>query len=269
MISFRYSSPSRRLCELVPETSASMPSFKIIRRNTPKGRNTSHERYTQSAPSSTGTDLPIAIVRSDAPSPDVAVDGSETVEDDREVVLRSLGLPSNPAKTSSGTIAPRKTMQEREAEYAEARSRIFQDFAEKEKEAARLRTDRERERALTEMHREVSILDAPPSLDPGLVAYPSLYDADTVQDASQPTTAPLYTAEPYAPQYAPMIFNPNNPYANRYPIPLDPMQMGYPPYPPLGNQPGPPHRSSQLQPFGKLGNEQVVCRDELSMRVDG
>ncbi len=282
--------------ELVPETSASMPSFKIMRRNTPEGRSSNRQSSTPSV-SSTGTDFPTAIVRSDSQSSDVgasSVDGSETVEDDREAVLRSLGLPSKPAKTSNGTTTPRKTMQEREAEYAEARNRIFQDFAEKEKEAAKLRADREREREVTEMHREeadadtspnlripaamagvsrssspgkprdrapssnlpqdTSILDASPSLDPGLVAYPSLYNADNVQDANQPTNAPLYpldptydpTTGPYAPQSPPMAFSPNNPYA--YPMPPNPMQMGYPPYPPLPNQPGPPHGAVPMGP---------------------
>lgn len=71
-------------------------------------------------------------------------------------MLRSLGLPSRKPRGGNGTHTPRKTIEEREAEYNEARNRIFMDFEEKERLAAKMREDREREREVTEMHRKLA-----------------------------------------------------------------------------------------------------------------
>ncbi|KAI0766634.1 hypothetical protein BD413DRAFT_569195 [Trametes elegans] len=95
--------PSRRICELVPAEQATQPTIQIMRR--PRGR-----QYSQ--PGSTAGE--------DADTSDV--DASEG---------GSIGSRSN---TASAAAKRPKTIEEREAAYNEARSRIFMDFEEKEKE---------------------------------------------------------------------------------------------------------------------------------------
>ena len=97
-------SPARRLSELVPAEESAQPAFQIMRRvdRNLRGRQHSH-------PSSTAGD--------DADTSDV--DASEA---------GSVGGVSSAASTSARRF---KTIQEREAEYKEARSRIFMGFEEK------------------------------------------------------------------------------------------------------------------------------------------
>ncbi|PCH36219.1 hypothetical protein WOLCODRAFT_140262 [Wolfiporia cocos MD-104 SS10] len=99
--------PSRRIRELVPLEESAQPAFKIMRRGTQDSAKTR-------VASQTGS------VAGDDDSSDV--DPSET---------GSIGGRSN----ATGTAAKKyKTLEEREAEYNEARSRIFMDFDEKDKE---------------------------------------------------------------------------------------------------------------------------------------
>ncbi|KAI0676057.1 hypothetical protein C8Q78DRAFT_1007900 [Trametes maxima] len=95
--------PARRIAELVPAEESPYPTIQIMRR--PRGR-----QYSQ--PGSTAGD--------DADTSDV--DASEA---------GSVGGRSNAASATAKRI---KTIEEREAAYNEARSRIFMDFEEKEKE---------------------------------------------------------------------------------------------------------------------------------------
>ncbi|KAI0330914.1 hypothetical protein GY45DRAFT_1323046 [Cubamyces sp. BRFM 1775] len=95
--------PSRRICELVPAEETAQPTIQIMRR--PRGRQ-------HSQPGSTAGE--------DADTSDV--DASEA---------GSVGGRSN---TASAAARRFKTIEEREAAYNEARSRIFMGFEEKEKE---------------------------------------------------------------------------------------------------------------------------------------
>ncbi|KAI9063998.1 hypothetical protein FKP32DRAFT_1591411 [Trametes sanguinea] len=95
--------PSRRICELVPVEESAQPAIQIMRR--PRGRQ-------HSQPGSTAGE--------DADTSDV--DASEA---------GSIGSRSNAASAAAKRF---KTIEEREAEYNEARSRIFMGFQEKEKE---------------------------------------------------------------------------------------------------------------------------------------
>lgn len=99
--------PPRRLCELIPAEEASLPAFKIMRRSPPDYRSKSH-----SHPSSEGGDL------SD-PEPSEA--GS--LSSDR-------AFSSYPYNRGSGSSKKRLTIEEREAAYNQARSRIFMGFDE-------------------------------------------------------------------------------------------------------------------------------------------
>ncbi|TFK29721.1 hypothetical protein FA15DRAFT_752516 [Coprinopsis marcescibilis] len=96
--------PERRICELVPPESSSQPTFKIMLRSAQDRRNKSHSQA-----------------------------GSVTGEDGD----LSDGDPSEAGSLGgrSYTTGSKKhmTIQQREAAYNEARSRIFMDFEEKEK----------------------------------------------------------------------------------------------------------------------------------------
>ncbi|TBU47505.1 hypothetical protein BD309DRAFT_951664 [Dichomitus squalens] len=96
--------PVRRICELVPVEDSAQPAFQIMRRpdRGPRGRQHSH-------PSSTAGE--------DADTSDV--DASEA---------GSIGGVSSAASTSARRY---KTIEEREAEYNQARSRIFMGFEDK------------------------------------------------------------------------------------------------------------------------------------------
>ncbi|KAG9045763.1 hypothetical protein FS837_005684 [Tulasnella sp. UAMH 9824] len=157
------SSPSKRICELVPQEPVSLPTFKIMRRSTPeqrnKGRNSSvptpsSASTTDSTPSldnstssETGSGSPPGGHGANAAVPDRGAD---------DEVLRGLGLPQKQSRTTTGSSTPRKTLQERQAEYEMARNRIFSDLDQKEKEAAKLREDQEREREVRELHRQLA-----------------------------------------------------------------------------------------------------------------
>ncbi|KAG2011775.1 hypothetical protein CC2G_011856 [Coprinopsis cinerea AmutBmut pab1-1] len=98
--------PERRICELVPPESSSQPTFKIMQRSAQDRRNKSHSQ----AGSVAGEDADLSDV-----------EPSES---------GSLGGRSN---TTGSSTKKHMTIQEREAAYNEARSRIFMDFEEKEK----------------------------------------------------------------------------------------------------------------------------------------
>ncbi|GLB41829.1 putative SUZ domain containing protein [Lyophyllum shimeji] len=100
--------PARRICELVPAEATTQPAFKIMRRSP-------SDRRSNKAQSQTGS-----VAGDDADLSDV--EPSET---------GSLGGRSN---ATGGSGKKRMTIEEREAAYNEARSRIFMDFEEKEKE---------------------------------------------------------------------------------------------------------------------------------------
>lgn len=93
-------SPARRLSELVPAESSTQPAFKIMRRETNERRSKPHSQ----AGSIAGDDADLSDVE-----------------------------PSE-AGSLGGRSKKRMTIEEREAAYNEARSRIFMDFQEKEKE---------------------------------------------------------------------------------------------------------------------------------------
>ncbi|KJA28073.1 hypothetical protein HYPSUDRAFT_62467 [Hypholoma sublateritium FD-334 SS-4] len=96
--------PDRRICELVPAESTAQPAFKIMRRSVLDRRNKAHSH----AGSVAGDDQDLSDVEQ-----------SES---------GSLGGRSNPGNKK------RMTIEEREAAYNEARSRIFMDFEEKGKD---------------------------------------------------------------------------------------------------------------------------------------
>ncbi|KAG6886241.1 hypothetical protein C0993_010803 [Termitomyces sp. T159_Od127] len=101
-------SPARRLCDLVPPEATAAPAFKIMRRSPP-------DRRANRAQSQAGS-----VAGDDADFSDA--DPSES---------GSLGGRSNATGRSNKS---RMTIEEREAAYNEARSRIFMGFEEKEKE---------------------------------------------------------------------------------------------------------------------------------------
>ncbi|KDQ61389.1 hypothetical protein JAAARDRAFT_30816 [Jaapia argillacea MUCL 33604] len=98
--------PCRRLCDLVPVEPPPQPAFKIMRR-------ASRERFRSKPHSQAGS-----VTGDDADFSDI--EASEN---------GSLGGRSN----MTGTSKKHMTIEEREAAYNEARSRIFMDFEEKEK----------------------------------------------------------------------------------------------------------------------------------------
>ncbi|KAF8074962.1 hypothetical protein FPV67DRAFT_606515 [Lyophyllum atratum] len=100
--------PTRRLCDLVPAESTTQPAFKIMRRSQP-------DRRPNKAQSQAGS-----VAGEDADLSDVEPSESG-----------SIGGRSN---ATGGSSKKRMTIEEREAAYNEARSRIFMDFEEKEKE---------------------------------------------------------------------------------------------------------------------------------------
>ncbi|KAL4250211.1 amino acid/polyamine transporter 2 family protein [Abortiporus biennis] len=99
--------PTRRICDLVPLEEVAQPTFKIMQRNL---QDRSRVRHNSQPGSVTGDDADT----SDA-------EPSET---------GSAGGRSN----ITGSSKRFRTIEEREAAYNEARSRIFMDFQEKEKE---------------------------------------------------------------------------------------------------------------------------------------
>ena len=101
-------SPSKRLCELVQLESIVQPAFKIMRRSL-------NDRRSYKSQSQTGS-----VTGEEAESSDVEPSESG-----------SLGGRSN---ATGGSSKKRLTIEEREAAYNEARSRIFMDFEEKEKD---------------------------------------------------------------------------------------------------------------------------------------
>jgi len=98
--------PTRRLCELVPAETTSQPAFKIMRRSVP-------DRFRNKSQSQAGS-----VAGEEADSSDVEPSESG-----------SIGSRSN----AGGGSKKRMTIEEREAAYNEARSRIFMGFEEKEK----------------------------------------------------------------------------------------------------------------------------------------
>ncbi|TFK39872.1 hypothetical protein BDQ12DRAFT_681382 [Crucibulum laeve] len=100
--------PARRICELVPAESTAQPAFKIMRRSLPSDRRSKPQSQAGS------------VAGEDADLSDI--EPSEA---------GSLGGRSN---ATGGSTKKRMTIEEREAAYNEARSRIFMDFEEKEKE---------------------------------------------------------------------------------------------------------------------------------------
>ncbi|KAG8951830.1 hypothetical protein FRC04_005522 [Tulasnella sp. 424] len=156
-------SPPKRISELLPQEPVSLPTFKIMRRSTPeqrnKGRNSSIPTpspisATDSTPSldnsgssETGSGSPPGVQSVHAAVPEGGAD---------DEILRGLGLPQKQSRTTTGSSTPRKTLQERQAEYEMARSRIFSDLDQREKEAAKLREDQEREREVRELHRQLA-----------------------------------------------------------------------------------------------------------------
>ncbi|KAG8883411.1 hypothetical protein FRB97_006693 [Tulasnella sp. 331] len=160
--------PPRRISELVPaESTSSQPTFKIMRRTTPDQRNktralTPNTSVSALSPSEAAQSEPPSSSSSSAPASSTtelalqALDGIDP-DDPDAAILKELGLPPPKARSSGpGTTTPRKTIEEREAAYLEAKRRIFSDFPEREKEAARLREDREREREVRDLHRELA-----------------------------------------------------------------------------------------------------------------
>ncbi|KAG5647486.1 hypothetical protein DXG03_009421 [Asterophora parasitica] len=103
--------PTRRLCDLVPAESTAHPAFKIMRRSPP-------DRRSNRAQSQGGS-----VAGEDAELSDVEPSESG-----------SLGGRSNTTGGSNKSNKKRLTIEEREAAYNEARSRIFMGFEEKEKE---------------------------------------------------------------------------------------------------------------------------------------
>ncbi|KAG6866588.1 hypothetical protein C0991_002076 [Blastosporella zonata] len=101
--------PARRLCDLVPPEATTAPAFKIMRRSQPDRRS---NRTQSSNPGSVPGD------DQDLSDPEPSESGSQ-------------GGRSNPTGRSNKS---RLTIEEREAAYNEARSRIFMGFEEKEKE---------------------------------------------------------------------------------------------------------------------------------------
>ncbi|KAF8906215.1 hypothetical protein CPB84DRAFT_1704951 [Gymnopilus junonius] len=97
--------PDRRICDLVPPESTTQPAFKIMRRSIPERRS----KPASHASSVAGEDVDLSDVE---PSESGSLGGRSSV-------------------TNSST-KKRMTIEEREAAYNEARSRIFMDF-EKEK----------------------------------------------------------------------------------------------------------------------------------------
>ncbi|PSS34104.1 hypothetical protein PHLCEN_2v1856 [Hermanssonia centrifuga] len=98
--------PERRIADLVPAEESAQPAFKIMRRNVQDRR----MRQNSQPGSVTGDDADLSDV-----------EPSET---------SSVGGRSN----ATGGSKRHPTIEEREAAYNEARSRIFMDFQEKEKE---------------------------------------------------------------------------------------------------------------------------------------
>ncbi len=101
-----YISPTLRISELVPPETSTAPAFKIMRRSSTERRN----KPSHQASSVTGEDGDLS---------------------DREPSeTGSLGGRSN---TTGGSAKKHMTIEQREAAYNEARSRIFMGFEEKEK----------------------------------------------------------------------------------------------------------------------------------------
>ncbi|KDQ26668.1 hypothetical protein PLEOSDRAFT_1113166 [Pleurotus ostreatus PC15] len=101
--------PSRRICDLVPAENKFQPAFKIMARHTGDRKSKPNSQ----AGSVTGED-----------------NDSSDIEPSE---AGSLGGRSN-ATGNSGAMNKRRTIEEREAAYNEARSRIFMGFEEKEKD---------------------------------------------------------------------------------------------------------------------------------------
>lgn len=101
------SSPSRRMGNLVPADDAPQPTFKIMRRTT-----TQRSGSKPSSQSGSGNDESAL--------------GTGDVSD---------GGPSEGGSSSRGSKKKTLTMSERQAQYEEARSRIFKDLEEKDKKA--------------------------------------------------------------------------------------------------------------------------------------
>ncbi|KAH9919949.1 hypothetical protein B0H21DRAFT_886642 [Amylocystis lapponica] len=100
--------PPRRLCELVPPEESAQPAFKIMRRSATEN---SRGRHNSQAGSVTGDDADFSD-----PEPSEA------------------GSISGRSNVTGGSNKRFMTLEQREAAYNEARSRIFMDFEEKEKE---------------------------------------------------------------------------------------------------------------------------------------
>jgi hypothetical protein len=101
------SSPTRRICELVPAESAPQPAFQIMRRSAHDRRPKPHSQSGSVA----GEDVDLSDVE---PS--------------------EAGSAGGRSNATGGSGKKWMTIEEREAAYNEARSRIFMDFEEKEKE---------------------------------------------------------------------------------------------------------------------------------------
>ncbi|KAF8967627.1 hypothetical protein BDZ97DRAFT_500749 [Flammula alnicola] len=98
--------PDRRICELVPAESTTHPAFKIMRRSVLERRSKPHSH----AGSVAGEDQELS-----------------------DVEQSESGSQGGRSNLTSSRDKKRMTIEEREAAYNEARSRIFMDFEEKEK----------------------------------------------------------------------------------------------------------------------------------------
>ncbi|TFY62135.1 hypothetical protein EVJ58_g4059 [Rhodofomes roseus] len=102
--------PTRRICELVPLEEAAQPTIKIMRRST------------NEAPKSRQNSQAGSVAGEEADSSDVDEAGS------------IVSVRSGRSAATGGSAKRHPTLEEREAAYNEARSRIFMGFEEKEKE---------------------------------------------------------------------------------------------------------------------------------------
>ncbi|KAG9012184.1 hypothetical protein FRB94_006552 [Tulasnella sp. JGI-2019a] len=265
--------PPRRISELVPaESTSSQPTFKIMRRTTPDQRTKNRTITTSSStPAIVHSDSPqieptfsftTASVASATETPPLPPDGVDT-DDPDAAILKELGLLPHKARSVPGTTTPRKTIEEREAAYQEAKRRIFSDFPEKEREAARLREDREREREVRDLHRElaaeeeergsagdatgsvsqpyangpngsIDLQSSATDLSAPAVYYPSLYDPSVSNEAGNTNVergAPVQSGHDQQPYpHQPVFDQTHGHYTSSYP--LGPYAAGhYPPYP--------------------------------------
>ncbi|KAG9018777.1 hypothetical protein FRB90_009781 [Tulasnella sp. 427] len=155
--------PSKRISEFVPQEPVALPTFKIMRRSTPEQRSKGRNSSVPTPSSASATDSTPSLDNSGSSetgsgSPPRANSLNSVVSEGNvdDEILKGLGLPQKQSRTANGASTPRKTLQERQAEYEVARSRIFSDLDQREKEAAKMREDQEREREVRDLHRQLA-----------------------------------------------------------------------------------------------------------------